>query len=220
MQNFGEALTYWYLRLNGFFPLSDLVLHRYNGTHNADIDLLALRLPHTYERIGGLAADLDTRFQMPWERGGMELKGRTVGLIVQVKTGDVSPGDLNEGLDRAFSPERLLIGVQRLGILSPTEAAIAIDALRHRRSTEFPPSSRVQTPRDDFTNKCGRIVAKILVTEEERPNMPGYFAWNLVQMSEFIVNRFERLQDKDGGRLFFPSDLIQYLAWVGKRRRQ
>ncbi len=49
--NYGETLTYWYLRLNGFFLLRNFVLHpsyESEGTNNqaADSDLLAVRFPH------------------------------------------------------------------------------------------------------------------------------------------------------------------------------
>ena len=29
--NFAEELVYWYLRLNGFFPITNFVLHRDEG---------------------------------------------------------------------------------------------------------------------------------------------------------------------------------------------
>jgi hypothetical protein len=53
--NYGETLTYWYLRLNGFIPMRNFVLHRANieGQAAADTDLLAVRFPHVYEEIGG-----------------------------------------------------------------------------------------------------------------------------------------------------------------------
>jgi hypothetical protein len=59
--NYGEALTYWYLRLIGFFPMTNFVLHRLRESHgqNADADLLAIRLPHVYEKIGGEHDDWD-----------------------------------------------------------------------------------------------------------------------------------------------------------------
>lgn len=45
--NYGEELTYWYLRLNGFFPISRYMIHRTEeGRHPSDRDLLAVRFPH------------------------------------------------------------------------------------------------------------------------------------------------------------------------------
>lgn len=66
--NYAETLAYWYLRLNGFFPLKNFVLHssrreerlgREGAEQNegyipgADCDLIAVRFPHVYEEIGG-----------------------------------------------------------------------------------------------------------------------------------------------------------------------
>jgi hypothetical protein len=65
--NYGETLAYWYLRLNGFFPLRNFVLHPLNGSeandrYTADSDLLAIRFPYVYEEIGGQPEDWDSRF--------------------------------------------------------------------------------------------------------------------------------------------------------------
>ena len=45
--NFGETLAYWYLRLNGFIPMRNFVLHRagIQAPQSADTDLLAIRFP-------------------------------------------------------------------------------------------------------------------------------------------------------------------------------
>ena len=54
--NYGETLAYWYLRLNGFIPMRNFVLHpSVNATdkNSADSDLLAVRFLHVYEEIGG-----------------------------------------------------------------------------------------------------------------------------------------------------------------------
>jgi hypothetical protein len=66
--NFSESLTYWYLRLNGFFPLSNFVLHRRNieDRPSADTDLLAIRFPHVFEQIGGQQDDWDQQQFAGW----------------------------------------------------------------------------------------------------------------------------------------------------------
>lgn len=209
MQNFGETLTYWYLRLNGFFPLPDLVVH---GRHHADTDLLAVRLPFVYEDVGGREEDLDLRFRRSWgDQDGMELPGRTVGLIVQVKTGEIKPAQVRQAVSRAFSENRLKHAVQRLGLLPPYEAARRGGELSGLRYIEF------SLPGQESQG----VIAKVLVTEEERRKQRGarYFGWNLVQMSEFVLSRLA-WKEKSGARLFFANDLIQYLAWMGKRSRQ
>ena len=59
--NFGESLAYWYFRLNGFIPMSNVVLHEYDEDrkHNADADMIAVRFPFVYEEIGGQRDDWD-----------------------------------------------------------------------------------------------------------------------------------------------------------------
>lgn len=83
--NYSESLTYWYLRLNGFFPLSNLVLHRWNiGNHpSADTDLLAIRFPRVFEQIGGQQDDWDQQRFIGW---GLRLD-EPLALIVEVKSG-------------------------------------------------------------------------------------------------------------------------------------
>src|SRR5258706_8881760 len=85
MMNYGETLAYWYLRLNGFIPMRNFVLHPLRGAENkqaADSDLLAVRFPHVYEEIGGQPNDWDDRLK-DW---GFLLEKELIGLIVEVKT--------------------------------------------------------------------------------------------------------------------------------------
>ena len=54
--DYGEDLAYWYLRLNGFFPLTNFVNHRLKEKdikYPSDCDVLAVRPPHVFEDIGG-----------------------------------------------------------------------------------------------------------------------------------------------------------------------
>ncbi len=93
--NYGETLTYWYLRLNGFFLLRNFVLYppyESEGTHNqaADSDLLAVCFPHVYEEIGGQPDDWDSRFRT-WS---FSLDEDIIGLIVEVKTSPKTPCQL------------------------------------------------------------------------------------------------------------------------------
>ena len=82
--NYGETLAYWYLRLNGFFPLRDFVHHMPDDRNaRADCDLLAIRFPHVTEDIGGAPGDWDAARFEGW---GLPL-AHPIALIVQVKTG-------------------------------------------------------------------------------------------------------------------------------------
>jgi hypothetical protein len=76
--NFAEQLADWYLRLNGFIPLTNFVLHddvtpaeagAADGPDRhltSDADLIAVRFPHVSERIGGNPHDWDRRHFDQW----------------------------------------------------------------------------------------------------------------------------------------------------------
>src|SRR5260221_10603942 len=125
--NFGEALAHWYFRLNGFFPLPNFVLHRVRNEatpdvpieqpgrrrrpkQNADADILALRLPHVFENIGGQGTDWDRRLN-EWELG---IEANTVCVICEVKTGAYKKIDINN----AFGQERLKYAIGRFGSIN------------------------------------------------------------------------------------------------------
>lgn len=60
-----ELLVAWYLRFNGYFPMTDFILHdagsrKQRGGQLTDADVLALRLPHTKEVIEGCEMDICT----------------------------------------------------------------------------------------------------------------------------------------------------------------
>ena len=109
--NYGETLAYWYLRLNGFFPLRNFVLHRLqqqNGTReNADVDLLAICFPSVHERYGDINVE-DERWDDDWDNNLLEhlpeLKTTITGLIVEVKTSN--PGELTSFRDDQFDQKR------------------------------------------------------------------------------------------------------------------
>lgn len=87
--NYGEEIAYWYLRLNGFFPITNFVIHRSQDIeHRSDIDVLAVRLPYVYEEVGGNPDDWDVSLinQLDFNHG--------LGVICEVKTGEHSVSDL------------------------------------------------------------------------------------------------------------------------------
>ena len=87
MRNYGEELAYWYFRLNGFFPISDYVLHKWENIddeqlkYSSDIDILAIRHPYVYEEIGGQKNDWDKELV-----DKIDILNKTVGVICEVKT--------------------------------------------------------------------------------------------------------------------------------------
>jgi hypothetical protein len=202
--NFGETLAYWYLRFNGFFPLANFVLHRgaEGLLQSADSDLLAVRFPHTYEAVGGQPDDWDRE---AFDRWGIDL-GDSVALIVEVKTGG-SGQRLREGVRRAFSYGRLLYATRRLGII-PVEHTHAVADYLTRNAIYRDPDTRI-------------TVASLLITSNlPRPrDLPPCLMMPLDHAESFIRARLrDYLDPKREARMFFPSDLLQYLIWSGDRR--
>jgi hypothetical protein len=203
--NFAESLAYWYLRFNGFFPITDFVLHRLDGDagrQTADCDLLAVRLPHVYEKIGGQAEDWDTHQFNEW---GITLSTDTVGLMVEVKSGRPRRADLNQD---SFAEDRWKRAVQRFGFW-PQETAELLAQASHGKRSHRPEG-------ESF------VVAKILIANGIQSNEGD--RWHLLRLSKaecFLVQRMRRYERKQLDRMYFPDGLAQYLAWKygGKQLR-
>ena len=103
--NYGEELVYWYFRLNGFFPLTNFVLHAGEEIpHTSDCDVIAIRHPHVYEEVGGQPSDWDpTLLQM------LDFQ-RTIGIICEVKTG--------RRVNTVFNSDNVQYAIKRLGFTS------------------------------------------------------------------------------------------------------
>lgn len=102
--NYGEELAYWYLRLNGFFPIVDFVMH--SGAafdHTTDCDALAVRPPHVFEEVGGQPDDWDAII-----RDHLDAH-TTLGIICQVKTGKIE-------YDKLFREPHVRYAIARLGL--------------------------------------------------------------------------------------------------------
>jgi hypothetical protein len=107
--DYGEELAYWYLRLNGFFPITNFVVHRTEKTqHRSDIDVLAIRPAHVYEHVGGHGADWDAylKEQLPFDR--------MLGILCEVKTGAFEK-------DKMFRAEYVRYALPRLGLVPEAE---------------------------------------------------------------------------------------------------
>lgn len=107
--NFGEELAYWYLRLNGFFPLTNFVYHKSESAESSgDCDVLAYRPAGVWEEIGGQEVNWDPRL-----RAFIEFERPAV-VICEVKTGALDPRWL-------FLPDRLTYAYRRAGLPEPEE---------------------------------------------------------------------------------------------------
>jgi hypothetical protein len=187
--NYAETLAYWYLRLNGFFPLRDFVLHKGEEVpHTSDCDLLAIRFPHVYEEVGGQTGDWDTERFQAW---GLDL-GKPVALIVQVKARTRSTDD-----GAAFSTEYLKAALRRTGLW---DGAVVDGLLRDLATAPHGAAGSTQ-------------VAKLLIASNPSRNDARYLRLDLKDTLRFIQKRFHDYQSqKMAGRFMFHDELIQFLA--------
>jgi hypothetical protein len=209
MKNYAEQLAYWYLRLNGFFLVSNYVYHQIREdnqkAYNADADLLAIRTPYYYEEIPHFELDekgnpVIVRVQLEsdtWLNGYDE---RLVGAIVEVKGSDQTRV---QAIRTSFSHGRLEVALYRLGVIRDVSGAL--DVIAEKSKYDFQ----------------GGSILKILFSE-----IPIDGPWMTILLSDadkFIINRMtsaETYLAKSGSRYFFPSELIQYMIWSAKKQER
>ncbi|AAM23929.1 hypothetical protein M2349_001704 [Caldanaerobacter subterraneus subsp. tengcongensis MB4] len=200
MNNFAEELTYWYFRLNGFFLLQNYVLHNIGqgeqrGT--ADCDLLAIRFPYVYEKVGGQNKDWDKEKFSTW---GFDIDRDNLALIIEVKSGR----ELKKNkIEKSFSPERVKTALYRFGIFSHKDVHRIHENLLKQK----------------YVKESSWTIAKVLVTEKAKEIEGNWLNLSLDEIDKFIHKRIKSyLHDKYADRMYFPSILIQYIAWKDKNR--
>ncbi len=191
--NYGEEIACWYLRLNGFFLISNFVIHRTEGIqYSADADVLAVRPPHVFEPVGGQDDD--------WDPQLAQLLGfhRTVGLICEVKTGAFKANKL-------FRPAYVKSCVGRLGLVTKGQIETVATSLEEESVVE---------------TGCGSAVAKLLITDTRHDSEP-YITFSFSQVEKFLEERIEKYpQDKFRDRMFFPSGLFQHMIHRADRQTE
>ena len=194
--NFGETLAYWYLRLNGFFPLSNFVFHRIpEENSNSDTDLLAMRWPNVEETINEVGVGYDSNRFSEW---GINLESQITGLIVEVKTGKNAPN--TNDMENSFSPERIKRAIKRFGFW---------DCAGTTRAAEYLSSKSIYS---DSSISVGKLLISSKLPTNEMGN--SYLRLKLEDAENFILNRVNCFNSlKQESRLFFPSDLMQYIIW-------
>lgn len=201
MANYAEELAYWYLRLNGFFLIENFVIHRSNGDvqgikYRSDADLLAVRFPGVIEVLGEKTLECDTDFLFKKFNSS-----KIIGLVVEVKSGE----DWKE-LKIFEDMDRMTYALRRLGFLNGE----MIEELASEESWTIVDIDR------DFQ------VGKLLV--HDLKNIPEKYEGKVVPVKlttvkEFIEKRFrDNKVEKFMSRLFFPSSLIQSMAWERYRK--
>ncbi|UKS26649.1 hypothetical protein LOZ80_34915 [Paenibacillus sp. HWE-109] len=169
--------------------MSNFVLHNrgLDDSHNADIDLIAIRNKYTFEEVGGKKADPDQRLFNHFN------SDKHVGLLVEVKSGRFDSIKLG-------NVDRLRYGVQRFGFFSQSKTEKIVEKLRTS-----------QTAEGDFHQ-----VGKVLVTDSATIEN-GYVCLELTHVEKFIESHLRKYaRDKYGARHLFPSTIIQYLAWKNR----
>ncbi len=199
MTNYGEVLTYWYLRLNGFFPITNFVLHdvhqRENRKYSGDCDILAVRFPFVSEKIRGKYLDWDQDF---FRDLGLT-SDRAIGLIVQVKTGQFDQMDLL----KSFSKETLAYAIKRIGLVAESEVPSLVAEL----------NDCAKLSKDDFLLAKLAVIGRPLNDSNERP----FIIKEIHEIDEFIRDRIkEHESTKRADRMFFSDPLMQYLAGMGQ----
>ena len=192
MKNYGEELAYWYLRFNGFFPITDFVIHR--SGHASDCDILAIRTPYVREEIGGQQDDWDTNLTRLL--GSFTSFKRTIGLICAVTT--------EVGLrDFSFPDDIIDVAVDRLGFAANTSEIKA--ALRNQTCHLIGEQYQI---------------AKLLIANNNPSNGNSYLFITLEDTHDFIVRRITKYIDpKHSAKHQFNSNLIQEHIWDIRRHR-
>ena len=185
--NYGEELAYWYLRLNGFFPITNFVVHNPTNPGKApDIDVLAIRLPHVEEKIGGQPSDWHDTLQNELDFS------KIIGVICEVKTGRLYESDL-------FKERNIKIAVQRLGFSKETEPII--DCLSNNKKYL-----------SEEKNETAYEIGKLLITNKTPANNDKFICVSLSDVNEFIKDRILKYpKNKKGDRIQFNSNLLQYI---------
>jgi len=186
--NYGETLAYWYLRLNGFFPLTNFVLHKSDGVkYTSDCDILAVRPPLVYEEVGGQPDDWDQ-----WLLKYIKT-GRTLGVICEVKTGDYEA-------DKLFRPEYVRYAAKRLGMTDKDEDI-----------TRIADGGAIEDIGDTY-----RIIKLFVSNHGAEEKFENRSLEEIIQFLFDRIGKYPAEKYKD--RMFFGSILFQGLVEIKKMR--
>jgi hypothetical protein len=201
--NYGETLVEWYLRLNGFFLVRNFVLHDTGNERTADWDLLAIRFPHVYEAIGGTLDDWDHRTFESWD---FALSEQIIGLMVEVKTGELDTTEISKITENKFSNRRIRRALERIGMFNEQQRELMLQGLQAQKAFSL----------SDLPYRVGKVVivkeAVMRQTAFKEKLSHAALSLSLEKVNEFILKRMDRAR-KQADRLYFPDELMQYIAW-------
>jgi hypothetical protein len=190
MRNYAEELTYWYLRLNGFFLLTDFVLHRRRPEYSGDCDILAVRPPNVHEDVGGRWNDWDKNMRQFFS------PTVTVGVICEVKAGNFTPANL-------FSQNNVEYAFKRLGFIPAIDVPPVVEAFQNSKC------------HDIGTYK----IIKLLVSNRTVNDDTNFYCLTLSYIRGFIKKRMKKFPIKDSDWTFFQSSIIQEIIWEAHRKK-
>lgn len=191
MRNYGEELAFWYFRLNGFIPMTDLVLHHKRPQFSSDCDLLAVRFPQPYEEIGGQTSDWDSNLL---HKLGQK-DNTTLITFVQVKTADEdNPGSISEYFSNHLE---YLLG--RVGAIPQKDIK--------KQTKSF--NRMALLPWENF------VFSKVLVHSgiHIRKSPPPWIELQFKDLAKFVFKRMDKYRpDKFSDRMFFPNNIVQMMT--------
>lgn len=189
--NYGEEYAYWFLRLNGFFPISNFVIHRSSKIrHSSDCDVLGVRPPYVFEEIGGREDDWDAELART-----LNFK-KTIGVICEVKTGAYTKDDL-------FKIDNMIYIVPRLGFADPSQATQIANDMENKALLDI---------------GGGYQICKLLIAEQGETTA-RYIFKPLSSIIDFIHQRIEKYpKEKFGDRMFFSSIQLQTVIHSARRK--
>ena len=155
IRNYAEELVYWYLRLNGFFPIVDFVLHHKGG----DTDVLAIRAPFTSEFVEGEPLKEDKLLVQMVQNAGCDFYEHFTCIIAEAKGGRRSVSRTK--INKKFDLESLKYNLRRLGLFKESDIEPVARNLENNRWFRVPnfatihkilfAESFVQKPDDKFS---------------------------------------------------------------------
>lgn len=187
--NYAEELAYWYLRLNGFFPITNFVIHRSNQHEPSDCDVLAVRPPHVFEVVGGNPDDLDNVLFQRIDTS------RTVGIVCEVKAGEYASGEI-------LRENHVIYAVRRLGFVD-----------------DVTPFATALTSEPVVNLGDSHQVLKLLITNRLPRGSRPYYVLTLSHVRHFIKERMRRYHQKQSDWVFFNSNIIQEIIWEIQQER-
>lgn len=191
MRNYAEEFAYWYLRLNGFFIITDFVLHSKHG----DMDVLAVRPPYATEYVKGKRLEEDEKLVELVKQSKGDLRKQFTAFIAEVKGGRTKIS--SKGIAEKFDLESLKYILRRIGLFDYEYAdAFAEDLLNSK-----------------WLTIDGTSIHKVLFAYESvfEPSETDCFSFVSIEQTVKFIEQRMGLNFKNRDWHLFDSNLIQQM---------